>query len=246
MNKVVVIIPARYASRRFPGKPLIPINNLPLIAHVLQRAGEIPGVEQVLVATDDERIAGTVRNYNGRAVMTPADLASGSDRAGWVARDLDCDIVVNLQGDEPVVDTGAVGKAIRYLAENKDCQVVTLGYSMESEHVWKNPNVVKVVTDQNGRALYFSRQPVPCFRDGSFHKLAVLYQHLGVYIYRRNFLLKFLSWEPSELEKIEKLEQLRILSAGYSMQLIEANLPSIGVDTPEDVEKVEKFLSGKG
>lgn len=245
MATAVVIIPARYGSTRLPGKPLLPIAGRPLILHVLQRAREIPGSERIIVATDDQRIADVVAQAGGEAVLTPPELPSGSDRVGWVAKNLACDIVVNLQGDEPFVDVNAVQSAIGVLERDERWQVATLGYPLTDEKLWNDPHVVKVLTDREQSALYFSRQPIPYFRDHRFRPTDGLLQHIGVYLYRREFLLKFLSWEPVPLEQAEKLEQLRILYHGYDIYVERANFPSVGVDTPEDVKKVEQLLERK-
>jgi len=187
-----------------------------------------------------------VMDYGGEAVMTPTELASGSDRVGWVARNLSCEIVVNLQGDEPLIDTLAIDRAISVLKNDKRQMVATLGYPIKKENLWKNVNVVKVIADENYQAIYFSRQPIPYFRDGKFKILPRLYQHLGVYIFRRSFLMEYLDWKPSIFEQAEKLEQLRILDRGYNINIIETDIPSFGVDTSEDLLRIEQMLKQKG
>jgi 3-deoxy-manno-octulosonate cytidylyltransferase (CMP-KDO synthetase) len=244
--EVIAIIPARYGSTRLPGKPLLSLAGRPLILHVLDRAKEIKSVNRVLVATDDDRIIKSVTEYGGEAIMTPIELSSGSDRVGWVAKSLSCEIVVNLQGDEPLIDTVAIDRAISVLQNDKSQMVATLGYPIKKENLWKNVNVVKVIADENYQAIYFSRQPIPYFRDGKFKMLPRLYQHLGVYIFRKNFLMEYLDWKPSMLEQAEKLEQLRILERGYDIKVIETDSPSFGVDTSEDLLRVEQLLKQKG
>ncbi|MEJ2049931.1 MAG: 3-deoxy-manno-octulosonate cytidylyltransferase, partial [Calditrichota bacterium] len=197
----IAIIPARYGSTRLPGKPLLSLAGRPLILHVLDRAKQIKSMSRIIVATDDDRIINAVRENDGEAIMTPKELASGSDRVGWVARNIDCDIVVNLQGDEPLIDTIAIDRAIMVLKDDPNQMVATLGYPIKKESMWKNINVVKVIVDRNFDALYFSRQPIPFFRDGKFKILPRLYQHLGVYIFRKKFLLEYLEWEPSLFEQ---------------------------------------------
>ncbi len=246
MSKIIAIIPARYNSVRLPGKPLVLLGGRPLISHVVERAKEIPAVDRIIVATDDARIAKVVKEGGNEAVMTPANLRSGSDRVGWVARDLECDIVVNLQGDEPLIDAAGVGQAIEAVEQDPQLHVSTLGYPLKEEERWKNPAVVKVLTDNSGRALFFSRLPIPYFRDSNFRPLPVLFQHIGVYIYRRDFLLEYVTWEPADLEEAEKLEQLRILDRGFAIKVIEARLPSVGVDTADDVKIVEQLIKEKG
>ncbi len=241
-HAVWVIIPARYGSRRFPGKPLVPLLGKPLIVHVLERARQISRRDRIIVATDHEEIARVVREAGGEAVMTPSDLSSGSDRVGWVVRQSPAEIVVNLQGDEPLVDVKAIDRAIEFLQKNPEVPVATLGCKMRNETDWTNPHVVKVLTDLRGRALYFSRTPIPFFRDASFRPLPRLYQHIGVYIFRKDFLVQYLEWEPTDWEKAEQLEQLRILEHGYPIQVLESALPTLGVDTREDLEKVTAIL----
>ena len=245
-EKVTVIIPARYGSKRLPGKPLIMLANKPLVLHVVDRAREISAVDKVIVATDDERILKAVQQEGETAVMTPENLKSGTDRVGWVARELDSDIIVNLQGDEPLIEAEAVETAIQTLVEDKTVSVATLGYPITKEKVWQDPNVVKVITDDDYRALYFSRHPIPYFRNSTFKPLPYLFQHLGVYIFRRDFLLSYITWDRSPLEDAEKLEQLRILSKGHSIKIIQSRHASFGVDSPEDVERVALMLKQKG
>lgn len=243
MGKTAIVIPARYHSTRLPGKPLIKIAGKPLIHHVIDRAREIAVADQIVVATDDERILRVVGEYGAEAVLTPADLASGSDRVGWAARRMECQIVVNLQGDEPLIDTRAVEKAVNELLEDPSLNVATLGYPLRNVEDWRNENVVKVLTDQDGRALYFSRQSLPFFRGADFSPLPVLFQHIGVYIYRRRFLLNYLTWPVAPLEAAEKLEQLRILHHGEKIKVIPADNPSLGVDTPADVERLATLFT---
>jgi len=241
-NNVVAVIPARYHSQRLPGKPLVRLNSRPLILHVLERAKSIPSVELVMVATDDNRVADVVKQNGGMAVMTPPELPSGSDRVGWVVKNLDCKIVVNLQGDEPLIDTISIQNGIEMMLRKTELKVISLGYPLIHEEDWMNPNIVKVLTDEFNNAMYFSRQAIPFFRDRKFSPLACLFQHIGVYIYRKNFLLEFLNWKIPAIEDAEKLEQLRILFKGGQIKIVESNSPSVGVDLPGDIEIVEKLL----
>lgn len=241
-DRIVVIIPARYASTRLPGKPLISLRGKPMIRRVYERAAQIPGVDRVLVATDDFRILEVVRDFGGEARLTPAEIRNGSERVGFVARGLEAEIVVNLQGDEPLISTRAVGEALRKLLDDPQAVAATLGYPLKTEAEWRNPAVVKVITDVNGNTLYFSRAPIPFHRDEEFSPLPRLYRHIGVYVFRKAFLMEFLSWPEGTLEAREKLEQLRILERGYSLKLVEADMLSPGVDTPEDVQAVERLL----
>lgn len=241
-NNVVAVIPARYHSQRLPGKPLVRLNNRPLILHVLERAKSIPSVDLVIVATDDKRVADVVKQDGGMAVMTPPELPSGSDRVGWIVKNMDCEIVVNLQGDEPLIDTTSIQNGIDMMLRKTELKVISLGYPLIQEEDWMDPNIVKVLTDEFNNAIYFSRQAIPFFRDRKFSPLTCLFQHIGVYIYRKDFLLEFLNWEIPAIENAEKLEQLRILFKGVQIKIVESNSPSVGVDLPSDIEIVEKLL----
>lgn len=244
--RTVIVIPARYAATRLPGKPLIPLLGKPMIQWVYERARQIPGISEVLVATDDQRIAQVISAVGGSAIMTPADIPNGSERVGFVVREMEADIVVNLQGDEPLISPHAIATAIRALLENPDLPVATLGYPLRDEQTWRSPSVVKVVVNRFGNALYFSRAPIPFPRDRKFELLPLLYRHIGVYVYRKSFLMTFLSWPEGILEQCEKLEQLRILERGYPIKVVESESLSPGVDTPEDIPVVEKALKEKG
>ena len=242
----VIVIPARYQSTRFPGKPLVNIANKPLIRWVYDNAKQIPGVRQIIVATDDPRIADAVTKFSGNVVITPKDISNGSERVGFVARDLDADIIVNLQGDEPLISADDVAKAIRAITANPRLKVVTLGASLQNEAEWRNPAIVKVVVDAQMNAIYFSRAPIPHFRNSNFRAIPRLFGHIGVYVYRRTFLLDYLDWPETVLEKYEKLEQLRILDRGYKIKVVVAGSFSPGVDRPEDIPIIEKLLKKKG
>ncbi|RMF61988.1 MAG: 3-deoxy-manno-octulosonate cytidylyltransferase, partial [Calditrichaeota bacterium] len=180
--------------------------------------------------------------FGGEVAMTPSEISTGSERVGYLVKDKDVDIVVNLQGDEPLISTNAISKAIHFLKENREVHVCTLGCPLRTEAEWKNPSVVKVVLDKYHQAIYFSRSPIPYFRDTQFNMLASVQRHIGVYIYRKPFLMQYLQWEPGILEEQEKLEQLRILEHGEKIQVISTRECSPGVDTPEDIPIVESLL----
>ncbi len=240
-----IVIPARYAATRLPGKPLVTIGNKPLIQWVYERATQVPNVAEVLVATDDSRIVETVQQVGGKAILTPADFSSGTERVAFVARQLSYEIIVNLQGDEPLVDVQGVEQAIAWLSEHPDVPVATLGCPLQQESQWQNPHVVKVITDQRHRALFFTRQAVPFYRDDAFHPIPGVFQHVGVYVFRRDFLQTYVTLPPAPMEQVEKLEQWRILWHGYPLQVIPIARCEPGVDTPEDVQRMEALLTAK-
>ncbi|HQU74816.1 MAG: 3-deoxy-manno-octulosonate cytidylyltransferase [Calditrichaeota bacterium] len=246
MSKTVVVIPARFQSTRLPGKPLIQLAGKSMIQRVYERASRIALADRVVVATDDQRIVDAVQAFGGEALLTDPNLPTGSERVGAVARDLDCEVVVNLQGDEPLIDPGAVEKGIDFLYRHPQAQIATLASPLTREADWQNPAVVKVLTDQNDKALYFSRSPIPYHREASFQPLPNLFRHIGVYIFRRDFLLEYLTWPESGLENREKLEQLRILERGVPIYVLECQSFSPGVDVPEDVKTVEHLITSKG
>lgn len=247
----LVVLPARYSSTRFPGKPLAEIAGKTLIEWVYRRAEGIRGAGDLLVATDDNRIAKTVKAFGGRVVMTSADHATGTDRVAEVARSCNRSFVVNLQGDEPVFDPQLVETMIDRLSGAPDTDVVTACHPITSADDYFDPNVVKVVVDGHGRALYFSRSPIP---SGVFESDAAVdrparvggvgraYRHVGVYAYRKEALLRFTSLEPTDLERMERLEQLRALENGMKIQVVVTDTPTLGVDVPEDIKEVEKVL----
>lgn len=237
---VVGAIPARWASTRLPGKPLLPLAGKPMIEHVYRRAAAAPGLERVVVLTDDERIAGAVEGFGGEVEMTPADCASGTDRIAWAARRWsETRAVVNVQGDEPLIDPGVVGRVARHLAEHPEVAVVTLATpALEREE--EDPDAVKVVLDHDGYALYFSRSPIPYRRrPGGAPRL----KHLGLYGYQRAALLRWAELPPSPLETAESLEQLRALENRIPIRVLLTDRGSPGVDTREDLARVERMLA---
>lgn len=229
-----VVIPARFASTRLPGKPLLAATGKYLVQHVYERA-VAAAVGPVLVATDDRRIFDAVTSFGGRAVMTRADHPSGTDRIAEAAAGLDADVVVNLQGDEPQFDPAGVQLLLDMLADDPGAGMSTLATPVKSVADHRNPNVVKAVRDDRGRALYFSRSPVPFVRDGEPDLPSERFlHHLGVYAYRREVLLKLAATPPHPLEQLEKLEQLRALAHGIPIQVGVIPHAHRGVDTPED------------
>ena len=239
-SKALVVIPARFASTRLPGKPLADIGGKPLIRRVYEQAKKMNTAGRVVVATDDERILETVEGFGGKAVMTDKKHPSGTDRVAEVAEDAEESIVVNIQGDEPFFDTDAVDRAVKTLMDNPSLKVATLRVPIDEEEA-NDPNVTCVVCDKKGNALYFSKLPIPNDRDGNA-KERPLYKHLGVYIFRREYLLVYSAMPPSPLELCEKLEQLRILESGEKIFCEITDTDSIGVDSPEDLARAKKII----
>ncbi len=245
--RVVAIIPARYASQRLPAKPLADICGKPMVQHVYERTGKASEVDSVLVATDDERIASVVRGFGGTAVMTPANLQTGTDRISWAARSIpDAHIVVNVQGDEPLIDPAMIDEAVRPLLDDGSINVGTLVRRIETTDELMNPGIVKVVCDRNGNGMYFSRSPIPFGRDNEHEtwlRHHEYYKHIGLYVFRRDFLNTFTAMPQTPLEKAEKLEQLRVLENGYTIRCTVTSFDSIPVDTEEDLERVRAIMN---
>jgi 3-deoxy-manno-octulosonate cytidylyltransferase (CMP-KDO synthetase) len=245
--QITVIIPARYASSRFPGKPLADIHGKTMIQRVYERASQSERVDRVIVATDDERIAAAVSAFGGELCMTSPNHETGTDRLAEVAAGLTSDLIVNVQGDEPLIDPAMIDQAVAPLVDDASIDMGTLMVPITSAEEFMSPNVVKVVTDQRGSALYFSRAPIPCVRDcedlrDDFSRQRA-HKHIGLYVYRREFLLKYPQLMATPLEAMEKLEQLRALEHGYRIHVVETGSPSQGVDTPEDLEKVRQIVA---
>lgn len=236
--KIIVVIPARYASTRFPGKALADILGKTMIERVYNRVKLVKEVDKILVATDDDRIYQEVKGFGGEVVMTASHYKSGTDRIAAVAAEIDCDLVVNVQGDEPLLNPLMVSEAINPFKEEEGLKMSTLKKRIDTEVELNNSNVVKVITDKYGYALYFSRLPIPYLRN----EYARHYKHIGLYVYRRDFLLHYTSLKPTPLEKSESLEQLRVLENGYKIRVVETEYNSIGVDTPDDIKRVKRLL----
>ncbi len=236
--KVVVGIPARYASTRFPGKPLALLAGKPVIAHVITQA-QAADVGEVLVATEDVRIADAVRDCGVRVCMTRTDHASGTERLAEAVSDMDCDVVVNVQGDEPLIDPAAIRAVLEPFATEPELPMATLAHPVRDEFDLNDANVVKVVCDASGHALYFSRAPIPFLRSEA---MATPLQHMGLYAYRKKFLLHYKKLPPSPLEQAEHLEQLRVLHHGYAIAVRVGNFHCVGIDTPEDLQRAEILM----
>ena len=239
----VGIIPARYGSTRFPGKPLAPIAGRPMVQHVYERAVRASSLSEVRVATDDDRIAEACRGFGAAVAMTSSTHPTGTDRLAEAAAEMECDIVVNIQGDEPLIDPDLIDRCVEALAEDPDVEMATVVHPAGAD-AGNDPNRVKVVLDGRDRALYFSRSPIPARRDtpASLPKDRYL-QHVGLYAYRRDFLLEFVKLPQTPLELSESLEQLRALEHGFGIRtVVVEGWESMAVDIPEDIERVEQTI----
>lgn len=244
-SKVIAIIPARYHSNRFEGKPLALINDKPMIQHVVERANEVELLSKVVVATDDDRIAEAVRSFGGEYVMTKPDHATGTDRLAEAASLIDIsehDIIVNIQGDQPLFPAEVVEQVARPMLDDPALPMSTLIYKIVRPEEIDDTNHVKTVFDRNGNALYFSRASIPFQRNPDEPAKPTYYKHLGFYAYRKGFLLTFVGLPEGEWERFEKLEQLRALEYGYTIRVVLTDHDSIEVDTPKDIERVEELL----
>ncbi len=236
------IIPARWGSTRFEGKVLAFLQGKPLIQHVWERAKRSKLLDEVIIACDDKRIQEAALKFNARVVMTSPHHSSGTDRMAEVIKTKPCDLVVNIQGDGPMIDPKVIDRLVVVLSNASDCPVATVIKKISREEEINNPNVVKVVINKNNEAMYFSRSAIPYDRSQKKER-GVYYKHLGIYAYRREFLLQFTGLPSSILENRERLEQLRVLEAGYKIKIIETEIETMGVDTPEDLNKVEALLN---
>jgi 3-deoxy-manno-octulosonate cytidylyltransferase (CMP-KDO synthetase) len=241
--RTVAVIPARYASTRFPGKPLADRTGKYLIQHVVENTLRVRGLEAVVTATDDERIAAAVRSFGGRVALTRDDHPSGTDRVAEVAAGLDADVIVNVQGDEPDLPPEYVERLIARMASDRGADMATLAAPFPSDESPDDPARVKVVLGLTGRALYFSRSRIPTVRDGVPAPGTYLL-HLGIYAYRRDFLLRLATLPPTPLERAEKLEQLRVLEHGHSIAVEIVDRPTRGIDTPEQYEAFVREVAG--
>ncbi len=240
--KSIVIIPARFGSTRFPGKPLAKISNKPMIQHVYERVSQSKCVADVIVATDDLRIFQAVTDFGGKACMTAVHHLSGTDRVAEVAKDLEADLIVNVQGDEPLIDPHCIDAVVQPFRSEPELMILTIKSSGKLDYEFQNPHVVKVVTDRDGYALYFSRSPIP-FSFGETGRPGTFFKHIGLYVYRKKFLELLPKLQESVLEKCEALEQLRFLENGFRIKVVHYEYESIAVDTPTDLEKVSHLLS---
>jgi 3-deoxy-manno-octulosonate cytidylyltransferase (CMP-KDO synthetase) len=248
---IIAVIPARYGSTRFPGKALVLIQDKPMIQWVYEGTRRSSLINRVIVATDDVRIRDAVESFGGEAIMTSPDHATGTDRIAEVAQKVECELVVNVQGDEPLIHSEMIDQAVRPLSNDASIPMGTLCKMIDRREEAFDPNVVKVVFDRNGFALYFSRAPIPWDRDrwsgkSSFADLtlgSVMYKHIGLYVYRREFLLNYARMPQTTIESTEKLEQLRVLEHGHRIRVAVTEHESFGVDIPDDLSKILKRLN---
>jgi 3-deoxy-manno-octulosonate cytidylyltransferase (CMP-KDO synthetase) len=251
MLQVTAVLPARYGSTRFPGKPLALIAGKPMIQHVYERVSAAGLVSRVIVATDDQRIVDCVKSFSGEVLLTRADHPTGTDRLAEVARAIESELIVNVQGDEPLIQPQMIDHAVAPLLDNDHIQMGTLAAEIDNIEDFYSPNVVKVVRDLQNFALYFSRAPIPWPRDLKPEQIAQqlstlgILRHIGLYVYRRSLLLDYPTWPKTPLESLENLEQLRALERGIKLYVGETGFSCHGVDTPEDLKRVEALLSAE-
>lgn len=243
-ERVLAVIPARYASTRFPGKVIMPLAGKPLVQHTYERTICAELVQAAVVATDDAQVADALAPYGTPVLLTNPDHPTGTDRIAEVARERDEPLIVNVQGDEPLIDPATIDNAIRPLLERPDVVMSTARHRITRQEDAQNPNIVKVVCDATGLALYFSRAAIPHIRDAADAHAQAHWQHIGLYVYRRDFLLRYAEMAQTPLEQLEKLEQLRALENGYRIAVVETEYRSIGVDVLEDLEHVRRILEG--
>lgn len=241
-RKVVIVIPARYASTRLPGKPLVQLAGKPMVQRVYERAKMAKSASRVIVATEDARIMRAVEGFGGEARMTRPDHRTGTERIAEVAAHVEGDVFVNVQGDEPLLDPAAVDTAVGSLLEEPAAAIATVAVPIKVQTDILDPNIVKAVLDFDGNALYFSRAPIPWVRDAATHDSVRHLKHLGLYVFQRDALLEYPTLPQGELEKIEQLEQLRWMENGWKIRVAEVEHDAVSVDVPADVERVEKLL----
>ena len=239
-TSVLAVIPARYQSTRLPGKALADIAGRPMIEHVYRRAAAAATVDAVVVATDDARIAGAVEEFGGVAIMTASTHPTGTDRLAEVAATVPCDIIVNVQGDEPLLDPAVIDAAVEPLRRDASIEMATAARPLRDASELTNPHMVKVVTDRHGLALYFSRAPIPHGRDESAAAAARI--HVGLYVFRRATLLRLARLQPGRLERLEALEQLRALEHGIRIHVVDTTYESAEVNTAEDLERIRQLV----
>ncbi len=239
---VVGVIPARYQSSRFEGKVISKINGKPMVQHVWEKAKQALLLDDLIIACDDERVYTVVKEFTDKVVMTAKEHTCGTDRIAEVVNPLDVKIIVNIQGDEPLIHPTMIDGVARALLEDEKISMATIMRKIDDPKIVNDPNVVKVVVDKNNFALYFSRSAIPYLAVNSEIKSPVYYKHIGLYGYTKDFLFTYRNLPSSNLEKTERLEQLRVLEGGYRIKVVQTKYDTIGVDVPEDLEKVKAQL----
>jgi 3-deoxy-manno-octulosonate cytidylyltransferase (CMP-KDO synthetase) len=243
---ILGIIPARFASTRLLGKPLADIGGKPMIQHTFENASKSKLLQKIIIAVDDEKVAQIAKHFTTNVVLTPKNIATGSDRIAYVARNIpEADIIVNIQGDEPFIQAKMIDQAIEPLLFDRKVNVSTLAKRIDSIAEFKSSSIPKVVFDYNNFALYFSRSPIPFVRDAKTNidriQKGEIYKHIGLYVFRREALLKFTNFEPTDLELTEKLEQLRMLENGIKIKIVVTEFDNLAVDTPEDLDRARLY-----
>lgn len=241
-HSILGVIPARYASSRFPGKALAIIAGKTMLQHVWERAAQARYLTGLVIATDDERIRAAAEQFSAKVILTRADHLSGTDRVAEAASASHAQIIVNIQGDEPMIDPAAIDAAVLGLLDDPEAEMGTLKTRIYREADVSDPNVVKVVSDHRGNALYFSRWPIPYVRESTQQRSPAWFKHIGLYVYRRDFLLAYPDLPVGPLERAERLEQLRALENGFKIRVVETDYDSVGVDTPEDWERISALF----
>jgi 3-deoxy-manno-octulosonate cytidylyltransferase (CMP-KDO synthetase) len=244
MKRAIGVIPARWGSTRFPGKPLAMISGKPLLQWVIEGSKTSRKLQEICVATDDERIAKLAESCGARAVMTNSDLPTGTDRVFQAALNVEGDVIVNIQGDEPLIDGALLDQLVEPFERDDELEMATLGRALDDESLI-SVNTAKIVLNAKGEALYFSRFPIPYSRTRAGQKIDGALKHIGIYAYRRNFLARFCAQPPTLIEKLEGLEQLRALYLGARIKVVSVEHDSWGVDTPDDVQKIEKIIQDR-
>lgn len=240
--KTIGVIPARFASTRFPAKVLAPIAGQPMIYHVWQKAKACQQLDDVLIACDHDDVYRVAQGFGAKVVMTNPNHPSGTDRIAEAVNNLDVELIVNIQGDEPFIEPATIDALAALLKQDSQCQMGTVIKPITDESEFQNPNVVKCVVDDKGYALYFSRSPIPYNRNSVRPAGLVQYKHLGLYAYRKTFLMQYKDWPKGILESTEQLEQLRVLERGYKIKTTSTQYESIAVDTPDDLQKAEQWF----
>lgn len=241
--RIIGVIPARYASVRFPGKVLADVAGKPMIQRVWEQASKAKLLNNIFVATDSKQVFNRVMDFGGKAIITSSDCQSGTDRIAEAIKNIKCDLVVNIQGDEPLISPEVIDAVVKPLVKDRNIRMGTVVSRIVNREQLYDHNVAKVVLDKNNFAIYFSRAIIPAAKEKILDlRKQVYYKHIGLYVYRKSFLLKFAEMPPSPLEKIENLEQLRALENGYKIKVVITNYNSVSVDVPGDLEKVKKIL----